>query len=123
MFFAERPAEQMEAAENDLREKNAELKSMISILAHEIRNPLGSVKAGLDFLMPVFAQDESTSQDLRTIQKEIRRMDRLLRDALLVARPTELETRPHHITELLDELLAGRAKLFEEQAIKVLLKY
>ena len=123
VFFAERPAEQMEAAENDLREKNAELKSMISILAHEIRNPLGSVKAGLDFLMPVFAQDESTSQDLRTIQKEIRRMDRLLRDALLVARPTELETRPHHITELLDELLAGRAKLFEEQAIKVLLKY
>jgi signal transduction histidine kinase len=123
VFLTERAAEQMEAVENDLREKNAELKRMISILAHEIRNPLGSVKAVLDYLKPVFAQDESTAQDLNTIQNEIRRMDRLLRDALLVARPTELKTEARQITELLDQLLAGREKLFEEQAIEVHLKY
>ncbi len=123
VFLTERLAEQMEAAENDLREKNAELKSMISILAHEIRNPLGSVKAVLDYLKPVFAQDESTSQDLKTIQNEIRRMDRLLQDAQLVARPTELRTEVRQITELLDQLLTGREKLFVEQTIEVRPKF
>jgi two-component system sensor histidine kinase AtoS len=123
VFFAERSTEQMEAAENDLRQKNAELKRMISILAHEIRNPLGSIKAVLDYLNPVFLQDESTAQDLKTIQNEIRRMDRLLRDALLVARPSELQTGLCQITDLLDSLLAGREKLFEEQDIQVRRKY
>jgi PAS domain S-box-containing protein len=123
VFFAERSTEQMEAAEKDLRQKNAELKRMISILAHEIRNPLGSIKAVLDYLKPVFSRDESTSQNLKTIQNEIRRMDRLLRDALLVARPSELQTGLCQITELLDSLLDGRSKLFEEQDIQVRCKY
>lgn len=119
VFFSERSAEQMEAMERDLLQKNAELKRMISILAHEIRNPLAGVKAVLDYLKPVLNQDEATSEGLRTIQGEIRRMDRLLRDALLVSRPSELETDLHQITDLLDRLLAGRNQLLEERDITV----
>ncbi len=119
VFFGERATEQMEAMERDLLQKNAELKRMISILAHEIRNPLAGVKAVLDYLKPVLTQDESTAEGLKTIQHEIRRMDRLLRDALLVSRPSELQTDLHQITDLLDGLLAGRTQLFEERNITV----
>ncbi len=119
VFFTERMTEQMEAAEKDLRQKNAQLKRMISILAHEIRNPLGSINAVLEYLKPVFSQDESTEQDLEIIHREMRRIDRLLRDAQLVSRPAELETDLQQMTDLLDDLLAGREKLFEERNIEV----
>jgi signal transduction histidine kinase len=119
VFFGERATEQMEAMGRDLLQKNAELKRMISILAHEIRNPLAGVKAVLDYLKPVLTQDEVTADGLKTIQHEIRRMDRLLRDALLVSRPSELQTDLHQITDLLDGLLAGRTQLFEERNITV----
>ncbi len=119
VFFGERSAEQMEAMGRDLLQKNAELKRMISILAHEIRNPLAGVKAVLDYLKPVLNQNEATSEGLKTIHGEIRRMDRLIRDALMVSRPSELNTDLHQITELLDGLLAGRNQLFEERSINV----
>jgi signal transduction histidine kinase len=118
-FFGERATEQMEAMERDLLQKNAELKRMISILAHEIRNPLAGVKAVLDYLKPVLSEDDATAEGLKTIQHEIRRMDRLLRDALLVSRPSELQTDLHQITDLLDSLLTGRTQLFEERNITV----
>lgn len=123
VFFVEQQTDQMEQMENGLRQKNAQLERMISILAHEIRNPLGSIKAGLDYLEPALSHDESILQDLNTIQGEIRRMDRLLEDALLVSRPSELKTRPQSITDLLDHLLAGRAKLLEERGVTVRKKY
>jgi signal transduction histidine kinase len=123
VFFVEQQTDQMEQMENGLRQKNAQLERMISILAHEIRNPLGSIKAGLDYLEPAFSHDESILQDLNTIQGEIRRMDRLLEDALVVSRPSELKTRPQSITDLLDHLLAGKAKLLEERGVAVRKKY
>ncbi len=123
VFFTDRQTEQMEAVEKDLRQKNAQLKRTISILAHELRNPLGSIKAGLEYLEIELPDQESIHQDIKTIQNEIHRMDRLLKDALLVARPSELQTNPHLITELLDDLLAVRAKLFDERGIRVNRKY
>ena len=121
--FSDSRKEKMGMVENNLRQKNTQLERMISILAHEIRNPLGSIKAGLDYLEPTLSQDPSVLEDLNVIQGEIRRMDRLLQDALLVSHPSELQTNPQSITDLLDGLLAGRGKLLTERGIAVRQEY
>ena len=118
-IFADQHREPMEEVEKNLREENARLERMMSILAHEIRNPLGSIKAGLDYLEPVLAHDPSAVEDLQVVQGEIGRMTRLLTDALLVTRPTELQTVPTQVTDVLDGLLAGRKKMLSECKIQL----
>ncbi len=122
-LFSDRRSEPMEEVEKNLREKNAQLERMVSILAHEIRNPLGSIKAGLEYLQPTLGHDEGALQDLETIQGEIGRLDRLLRDALLVSRSSEPQLGPQFITEVLDDLLTGRKKLLDERGILVRKNY
>jgi PAS domain S-box-containing protein len=122
VLFADRRSEPIDAVERNVQEKNAQLQRMISILAHEIRNPLGGIKAGLEFLEPAI-QTESAKDDLAAIQGEIRRIDRLLKDALLVSRTTELQLSLHRITDVLDDLLVGRKKVFADQNITVRRQY
>jgi PAS domain S-box-containing protein len=122
VLFADRRSEPIDAVERNLQEKNAQLQRMISILAHEIRNPLGGIKAGLEFLEPAL-QGESAEDDLAVIHGEIRRIDRLLQDALLVSRTTELQLDLHRITDVLDDLLVGRRKVFADQSITVRRQY
>jgi PAS domain S-box-containing protein len=120
--FADRRSEPIDAVERNLQDKNAQLQRMISILAHEIRNPLGGIKAGLEFLEPAI-QADSAKDDLAAIQGEIRRIDRLLKDALLVSRTTELQLSLHQITDVLDDLLVGRKKVFADQNITIRRQY
>jgi PAS domain S-box-containing protein len=122
VLFADRRSEPIDAVERNLQEKNAQLQRMISILAHEIRNPLGGIKAGLEFLGPAL-QVESARDDLAVIHGEIRRIDRLLQDALLVSRTTELQLSMHPIIDVLDDLLVGRRKVFVDQNITVRRQY
>jgi PAS domain S-box-containing protein len=122
VLFADRRSEPIDAVERNLQDKNAQLQRMISILAHEIRNPLGGIKAGLEFLEPAI-QADSARDDLVAIQGEIRRIDRLLKDALLVSRTTELQLSPQQITDVLDDLLVGRKKVFADQSITIRRQY
>jgi signal transduction histidine kinase len=122
VLFSDRRSEPIDAVERNLQEKNAQLQRMISILAHEIRNPLGGIKAGLEFLEPTI-QTDSARDDLAAIQGEIRRIDRLLKDALLVSRTTELQVSLHRITDVLDDLLVGRKKVFADQNITIRRQY
>ena len=61
-----------------------------SSLAHEIRNPLGGIQAGIEFLGRGLGDDADTRENLAVIHGEIRRLDGILRNLLTVARPREL---------------------------------
>jgi two-component system sensor histidine kinase HydH len=72
-------------------ERLAELGSMAAVLAHEIRNPLGTIKG--------FAQlarenaDGRTAAPLDAIVRESRRLERLVNSLLLYGRPLEPKVR------------------------------
>ncbi len=122
VLLADMHAEPMVEVEKQLREENARLESTMALLAHEVRNPLTGILAGLDFIKPSIADPEAVV-DLEQIKGQVRRLDRLLRDALLVSRACELQPRPQQIADLLDDLLSGRQQLLDERGITLQKQY
>jgi signal transduction histidine kinase len=66
-------------------ERLAQLGTMSAALAHEIRNPLGSIKGFVQLARE--RSDTEASTFLDTAVSEIGRLERLVRDLLLFARP------------------------------------
>lgn len=62
-----------------------------SSMAHEIRNPLGGISAGMDYLARKGAFDGEDSESVAVIQEEIQRLDGIIRNLFQVARPARLQ--------------------------------
>jgi two-component system sensor histidine kinase HydH len=123
-FFmrALRNAEEMKKR-MEARERFAIMGEMASVLAHEIRNPLGSIKG---FAQYILEQVERTGREqgpemggdnragagaararefLGIIIDESVRLETLTRDLLLFARPEEVRVRPINLLEAVSESL------------------
>lgn len=108
------------------------LGEMAANVAHEVRNPLASIKAAIQMLRDDLAksrcfhsesvvegkqvmrdQEEWVQESIAVILKEVERLDTLVRDLLLFARPHQLHRVCCKITKLSDQVL----KLIEPQCV------
>ena len=104
-------------------ERLAELGTLTSGLAHEIKNPLSTVQLNLQLLQedldprnPLFAR---VIRRLNTVQREAGRLKDILDDFLRYAGKLELDLQPVDLSELLTELVdffAPQAQLSKVQA-------
>jgi PAS domain S-box-containing protein len=78
-------------------DKLAALGRFSSSMAHEIRNPLTGIVAGLQYLQRVGGIPEEQNENIGFILDEVRRIDRLISDILSVVQVKELV---YHPTEL-----------------------
>ncbi|HKI83969.1 MAG TPA: ATP-binding protein, partial [Candidatus Krumholzibacteria bacterium] len=62
-----------------------------SSMAHEIRNPLGGISAGMDYLARKGAFEDEDAESVTVIQEEIQRLDGIIRNLFQVARPARLQ--------------------------------
>ena len=74
-------------------------------IAHEIRNPLVGIGSTTSILMEDFSPDDSRYEDLSTILKETRRLDRIVNQIVDYARPRELNPTPFHMPALVNETM------------------
>jgi two-component system, NtrC family, sensor histidine kinase HydH len=87
------------------REKALLLEKMAPVLAHEIRNPLGSIKGAAQVLRSE-AKSEEQRNLLDVITEEVNRLNRVVTQFLNYARPYSPELRPRSINAVIEKALA-----------------
>ncbi|RLD94674.1 MAG: hypothetical protein DRI93_03635 [Aquificota bacterium] len=85
------------------KERLALLGEMAAILAHEIRNPIGSIKGFAQLLMEKKEDDSPEREFLQTMVEECIRLEKLVRDLLHYAREERLRLSTFLLKELVEE--------------------
>lgn len=87
----------------------ATLGEMAATVAHEVRNPLASIKTSVDMLRDDLASAlpglASVQESLVIVQHEVERLDATVRDLLLFARPRQLHRVPSDPVALSEHIL------------------
>jgi len=73
-------------------ERLSALGEMSAVLAHEIRNPLGSIRGAAEILKDDYRPGDRKYEFLEILVKESERLNRVVEDFLQMARPKGLET-------------------------------
>jgi PAS domain S-box-containing protein len=105
-------------AERRRLDRLAALGEMSAVVAHEIRNPIAAIAAGVEYITRQLGEDSPHREGAQMIQGEIERMNRILEDILFVARPLHLDLHPHSLPEIIDTVIKRfRAQIERHQAI------
>ncbi len=104
----------------------ASLGQMSANVAHEVRNPLASIKTSMQMLLDDLengtsdsrdglpapdAPEESMQESITVVLKEVERLDAIVRDLLQFSRPRQLHRVPCSLPELSERIL----RLIEQQ--------
>lgn len=110
----EQTSAKLERANSELREtmellvRAERLKSLGELsaaIAHEIRNPLGSIKGAVEILSPEIPASSPKREFVEVIEREADRLNRLVTDFLKYARPRPQEALPTDLNALVESTL------------------
>jgi len=100
-------------------ERLATLGQVAAGIAHEIRNPLVGIGSTASLLLDDFAEGDTRRDDLKTILKETRRLDRIVNQIVDYARPRELLPVTFQLDGLVRESLQVLAEPMKQKEIQV----
>ncbi|RMD66827.1 MAG: hypothetical protein D6824_00070 [Planctomycetota bacterium] len=113
--------QELRSANEQLRRSRAlaALGEMAAGIAHEIRNPLGSIQLYAQALEEDLRESPQQRDLARRIAEAVHGLDRVVRDVLVFARPLASQRRPLDIAALFEQTLACGAALLEHSGVRV----
>jgi two-component system, NtrC family, sensor histidine kinase HydH len=134
-FRERRQREKLEATSRELSDAYARLQTTFEQLrradrlaalgelsagvAHEIRNPLSSVKGSVEILEPEFPADHPKREFIEIIKEETERLNKIVSEFLKFARPPEPSVEPASINAILEATLTLIQNETEKAGIRV----
>jgi signal transduction histidine kinase len=106
-----------------MRERLAALGELAAGIAHEIRNPLNGIELMLGLVQEDLAAKGVLDERFTRIHDEVSRLNSILNDFLLFARPKPLDREPADLAELAEDALMLLAPAIEDKRIEVTRQY
>jgi signal transduction histidine kinase len=88
-------------------------------MAHEIRNPLGSIRGAAEILKDDYAPDAPKREFIQILIKETDRLNRIVQEFLDFARPKQPEFQPADLNEVIESVLTLVAQEARKANVKV----
>ena len=103
------------------------LSKLASVLSHEIRNPLNSMVINMQILSREFHKAAIDVKKLdhysRVVASEIKRVDELVSNFLLIAKPPKLNLEKQSLGKMIDEIVATQQPLALPKGIRIERRY
>jgi two-component system NtrC family sensor kinase len=105
LHLAREEAEQYHQESIQRADRMASIGELASGIAHEIRNPLAGIQGAIQILAEGFPEDDARRGVTDEIQKQIYKLERLVKDLLNYAKPVPTNYLPTDINELVDKVI------------------
>ncbi len=125
LLFVQRDITEFKTLENKLHEsrKLAAVGQLSAGIAHEVRNPLSSIKMSLQILEKRMQPSGNNLKRFKIAKREVDHLEKLVNDVLIYARPAPPTMKPTDIRKILEHALEMTEKARAEKEIHVHINY
>ncbi|MCI0482198.1 MAG: HAMP domain-containing protein, partial [Candidatus Dadabacteria bacterium] len=99
-------------------ERLATIGEFAARIAHEIKNPLSGITVALE-VMRSKSEDDDQQQSISEVLKEVRRLDRILKDLLQLSIPKEMDYRRADPNDIVERSILVVSTIADEKGVKV----
>ena len=107
------------------RQRDEKLKlmgEMAANIAHDIRNPLGSIELFASLLERDLQKNESGMKLTRSIVKGVRTINSIISNILIFTKEIQLEKSEHHVADIVDDVILYMQHLMRDKNVKFINK-